>query len=99
MKKILALFLFILSMNIVSFCQWTTDSIIHPADSIHDAYRARMAQMFEHVDLNEVPSGILYDRGFPFITLNPFRGELNDSSKSAQLNFSMAYASVASTVV
>jgi hypothetical protein len=99
MKKSLAFLAFILSINMVSFGQWTTDSIIHPADSIHDAYRERMAEMFEHVDLSEVPSGILYDRGFPFIILDPFRGELNDSSKSAQLNFSMAYASIASMAV
>jgi len=45
--------------------------------------------------MSYVPSGILYNRGFPFITFEPFNGELNDSSKSMLLSFSMAYAAMA----
>lgn len=58
-----------------------------------------MENIFEHVDMSYVSSGVLYERGFSFIALEPFRGELIDSSKSTLLSFSLAYASIASMTV
>ncbi|MBK9190183.1 MAG: hypothetical protein IPM77_01090 [Crocinitomicaceae bacterium] len=88
----------ILSLNSI-YAQWTTDSIIHSADSVHQAYKQRMIDMYEHVDLTQVPSGILYDRGIPFITFEPFQGVVNDSSEATELSFGLAYASLSSMVV
>lgn len=98
MKKIVALAIIIACSNMV-IGQWTTDSIVHPADSVHQAYRLRMIEMYEHVDLSQVPSGILYDRGIPFITFEPFQGIVNDSSEATELSFGLAYASLSSMVV
>jgi len=80
MKKHLAIILFIFGN--ISFSQWTPDSLVHPGDSVHQAYKQTMIDIFENptvhlkagVDMSYVPSGILYDRGFPFITFEPFTG-------------------------
>ncbi len=98
MKNTITL-LFLLLFYSSSYSQWTTDSIVHPADSVHQEYRQRMIEMYEHVDLSQVPSGILYDRGIPFITFEPFQGVANDSSEATELSFGLAYASLSSMSV
>lgn len=85
MKKHKFIFWFIFGMNTFGFGQWTPDSIVHPGDSVHQAYKQTMADMFANVDMSYISSGILYERGFPFITFEPFTGELNDTSKFCYL--------------
>lgn len=99
MKKILFFIPLIFIIGANSFAQWTPDSIVHPGDSVHQAYKQTMADMFANVDMSYVPSGVLYDRGFPFITFEPFKGELNDTSKSSLLSFGFAYAALSSMTV
>jgi len=48
MKKHQFIFLFIFGMNASSFAQWTTDSIVHPGDSVHQVYKQTMLEIFEH---------------------------------------------------
>jgi hypothetical protein len=69
---------------------------IHPSDSIHQAYFTSMTNMFANVDLSYVPSGVLNERGFSFINLTPFNGQINEESKSSILAFGLAYASITS---
>ncbi|MCH2225904.1 MAG: hypothetical protein MK066_14130, partial [Crocinitomicaceae bacterium] len=100
MKK--AVFILLLTMATVSLSQNQQGQPIieyQTGDSINQVYQETMDDVFENVDLSLVESGILYDRGFPFIDIEVFNGELNDSTKSNLLSFQMAYASIYSMIV
>jgi len=85
-------------LNLTLYSQSIPDSI-KTADVINVAYQDRMDELYQNVDLTQVPSGILYDRGFPFITLDAFDGRITDSSKANSVAFGLAYAAITSMVI
>ena len=70
-----------------------------PLDSVETAYFNTLNEIFDGIDMTYVESGVLYERGFPFITFEPFIGELNEESKASRLAFGLAYAAITSMVV
>lgn len=88
----------LLCLNFSSIAQGIPDSI-QSLDSVNIAYQNRLADIFANVDLTEVPSGILYEHGFPFISLDAFNGQITDSSKANNMIFGLAYASLSSMTV
>jgi len=70
-----------------------------PLDSLETTYFNTLNEIFDGIDMTYVESGVLYERGFPFITFEPFIGELNEESKASRLAFGLAYAAITSMVV
>ena len=99
MKPFLIFLLLILGITNLSFAQFDSLAFVHPGDSSHNVYLQKRAEMFEDVDFTNVPSGVLYEWGFPFIDLNYFQGNLSEESKSSRISFSLAFASMASMQV
>jgi len=57
-------------------------SVAQEWDEEESAYFAQMNTLFQGVNLNLVPSGILSDYGFSFINLDNFTGQaLHDSNR------------------
>ena len=46
-----------------------------------------------------MPSGILYDRGFPFVALEAFNGRITDSSSTNSIAFGLSYAAITTMIV
>lgn len=74
-------------------------AIIKNSDSTNLAYETTMGAMYDDLDYSYVSTGRLYERGFSFVNLAPFNGQLTDSSKSNLIVFSLAYASLVSMTV
>lgn len=89
----------LLCLNFTGFSQ--AIPVYNPAtDSTNIAYKNRMNALFENVDLSLVPSGVLFDRGYAFISLEGFTGQLADSTVSGNgMSFGLAYASITSMTV
>lgn len=97
MKTLTLGFLTLLCLNFAR-SQSVPDSL-KLADSLNLAYENRMDEIFDGMDLTQVPSGILYDRGFPFIELGAFDGRITDSSKANSIVFGLSYASITSMII
>jgi len=57
-------------------------------------FSEKTQEVIEHLDLADVASKILYERGFPFVMMDPFKGNSSDTSRSNLITFSLAYASL-----
>jgi hypothetical protein len=98
MKPQIILGMLLLCLNLSLFAQ-TIPAYVPEEDSVNIAYKNRLAALFENVDLSLVPSGVLYEHGFPFIAIEAFTGQFADSSKANSMTFGLAYASIASMTV
>ena len=98
MKTQFLLGLVFLCLNFKGFTQ-TIPAYDPATDATDIAYQNRMSAIFENVDLTQVPSGILYERGFPFIAIEAFTGKLADSTSGNSMAFGLAYASITTMIV
>jgi len=98
MKTQILLSLVLLCLNFKGFAQ-TIPAYNSATDATDIAYQNRMNEIFGNVDLTQVPSGILYERGFPFIAIEAFTGKLEDSTSGNSMAFGLAYASITTMVV
>jgi hypothetical protein len=90
MKNQILLGLALLCLNFTTYAQ---------VDSVNIKYKNKLVAIFENVNLSQVPSGILYEHGFPFIAIEAFNGQITDSSKANSVAFGLAYAAISSMVV
>jgi hypothetical protein len=67
-------------LQATSFAQ-TIPAYDPATDSTNLAYQNQLNTIFEEVDLSQVPSGVLYEHGYPFIAIEAFTG-----SNSNKLN-------------
>ncbi|WP_157454071.1 hypothetical protein [Crocinitomix catalasitica] len=88
----------LLCLNFNGTAQGIPDSI-QSLNTVNIAYQNRLVEIFDDVDLTQVPSGILYEHGFPYINLTAFNGQITDSSKANNMIFGLAYASLASMTI
>lgn len=70
------------------------DYTINIQDSVGYDYYEKTEELLENLDVSEVTSGILYERGFPFVNFEPFKGGALDTVTANRLTFSLAYASL-----
>ena len=98
MKTLKLGLMIIFCLNTAIYAQIIPDTVI-AADVVHVAYKNRMNEIFENVDLTQVPSGLLYDRGFPFIALEAFDGRITDSSAANSIAFGLCYATITNMIV
>ncbi|MFT5821645.1 MAG: hypothetical protein ACI8ZM_002899 [Crocinitomix sp.] len=98
MKTCVITLLVILVSNNLSFGQ-EIPAYIRDADSVNIAYEAQMQERYDSLDYFYLPTGRLYERGFSFVNIVPFNGQITDSSKSNLIIFSLAYAAITSMTV
>lgn len=79
-----------------SYCQLLTIDDLPKNDSAFLEFQNLTDFWFENLDFSYVPSGNLYERGVPYFNINPFDGTLVDSSKSNQMAFYLAFATMSS---
>jgi hypothetical protein len=63
-------------------------------DSTGMPYQEQIVHIFEHVDLSQVPNGILYEHGFPLQNFDLYQGQLSDTNKTDFTAFGLLYASL-----
>ncbi|MFD1551868.1 hypothetical protein DNU06_01785 [Putridiphycobacter roseus] len=61
---------------------------------VNQQYNNKMQAMFAQMNLDLVPSGVLFDRGISFIDLKPYNGQLSDTNETTNITFGLAYASL-----
>ena len=77
MKKNLIL---IIVLNVFLNCSFSQD--VSFEDSIPISFEEQVEHLFEHVDLSQVPNGILYDHGIPLQPMEFFDGSLSENNKT-----------------
>lgn len=77
-----------------TYAQNFEDYTIEIQDSVDYDFYEKAQELIEQLDLAEVTSGILYERGFPFVLMDPFKGKSNDTVQANLMTFSLAYASL-----
>jgi len=77
-----------------TYAQNFEDYTIEIQDSVDYDFYEQAHELIEQLDLTDVTSGILYERGFPFVLMDPFKGKSNDTVQSNLMTFSLAYASL-----
>ena len=94
MKQFITVICCFLTAFGVSFAQNFEDYTVEIQDSVDYDFYEKTGEMLEHLNLTEVTSSILYERGFPFVKMNSFKGNSSDTSRSNLITFSLAYASL-----
>jgi hypothetical protein len=94
MKQFITVLCCLLTASGVSFAQNFEDYTIEIQDSVDYDFYEKTQEILEYLDLTEVTSNILYERGFPFVMMDPFKGNSSDTSRSNLITFSLAYASL-----
>ncbi len=76
MKKLLVWGCCLLASTGGLFSQNIEDYTITIQDSVDHNYYEKTAEMLELLDLSDITSGVLYERGFPFVNFERFKGGL-----------------------
>jgi hypothetical protein len=51
--------------------------------------------VFDHVDMTQIPSGLLYEKALPFSKMKNYNGQLNDSNFVEETQFQLIAAHIA----
>lgn len=94
MKQLISWVCCLLVTGQILYAQTSESELLTIPDSIGYDYYEKTAELLENLDVSEVTSGILYERGFPFVNFRSFKGSLADTVYSNRLTFSLAYASL-----
>lgn len=68
-------------------------------DSIYPTYAAQLNHIFEYVNLQDVPNGVLKEHGYPFVEPKEFGTSLTTSNLTDPDQFGFLYASIYSMAV
>jgi len=94
MKQLISWVCCLLVTGQILYAQTSESELLTIPDSIGYDYYEKTAELLENLDVSEVNSGILYERGFPFVNFEPFKGGALDTVTANRLAFSLAYASL-----
>lgn len=94
MKQLISWVCCLLVTGQILYAQTSESELLTIPDSIGYDYYEKTAELLENLDVSEVTSGILYERGFPFVNFEPFKGGALDTVTANRLTFSLAYASL-----
>lgn len=89
MKKTYVFFAALFSLNYYSQAQ-----DLEIIDSLTGSYEDQVQEVFQFVDLNQVPNGILYEYGFQLQSFENFDGTLTVRHKTLKINSFMLKQSV-----
>ena len=61
--------------------------------ALYDTVRAKLDSIFEYVDKDAVPTGLLAEYGFHLVQLDSYNGVPTDSNYVSRMKWEMLYAS------
>lgn len=94
MKQLISWVCCLLVTGQILYAQTSESELLTIPDTIGYDYYEKTEELLENLDVLEITSGVLYERGFPFVNFEPFKGGALDTVTANRLTFSLAYASL-----